>query len=351
MGSIAGLGEKRLIAEIIRPAFAAGTAEVDIGDDAAVVSIPDGASVVVTTDKIPERLIAYGLGLMDDAQLGRYLVAANLSDLAAMGATPAALLLCLCLPPDYGLDKLRQLVQGAAAAAREFDTPIVGGDTGGGSALCLSATAIGWAPRGTSLQRSGAKPGDRLLATGMPGKFGTALAYYLVARPAGCELSAEAQRELCGALCVPSPRVAQGTFLRASGKAHACQDVSDGVAQTAHELADASGLGVQIDLGQLIAAAPSCAGEVAKRCSAGIEMVLLGPGADYELMFAAPRENCDWIVDEFRRRAWPVSIIGEFHDGERLIRDVDGTTRPLPHGWQHFSGKSDVDAIRSTYGS
>jgi thiamine-monophosphate kinase len=352
--SISSLGEKELIRRLFQPAFTgAFRLEVPIGDDAAVVALPSGRSLVATIDKIPERLIAHQLGLVTYEHLGRYLVAANLSDLAAMGADPLGILLSFCLPSSFGLKDVEDLTLGISSTCARYEVPVLGGDTGGGSAPSLVAAALGTLPSGTALRRDGACPGDVLYSTGTPGTFGVALAYYLVARNEGLILETTDERLLLARFRAAEPQLLAGRMLRDSGVVRACQDISDGVGQTALELATNSGCAVELDIALLSQAGPTFASKVAEACECPIERLLLGPGADFELMFAARPDDAASIESLFAEANIRISPIGRFVDGSGGFgRYSNGEIRPLPEiGWKHFTGKSDLDSIRSTYQS
>ena len=227
---LTALGEKGIIRDLIRPLFAVDSLEVGLGDDAAVLKVADNLSIVLTIDKIPPQLVAQTLGVMTDRDVGRYLVVANLSDLAAMGACPIALLLSICLPIDFTKERLKAFLEGFAEASREFSVPVAGGDTAGGAATAFVAAAVGRIEPGTALRRSTAQVGDVIFATGRPGSFGTALAYFLVAKPRGEYLPPEDEAFLVEKLCHPTPRLEQGKLLR-------------GLARPSHHKRQAAGCG------------------------------------------------------------------------------------------------------------
>lgn len=133
--TVRDLGEKRIIAEIIRPLCGKTVVPIGIGDDAAMLAVPAGKNVVVSTDKIPEDLLAIQLGLMDAYHHGRYLATVNISDIAAMGGDPAGLVVTLALPDDFSVSYLTDLYRGLVDGCKEWDISVVGGDLGW--ALCL----------------------------------------------------------------------------------------------------------------------------------------------------------------------------------------------------------------------
>ena len=350
MARLSAIGEKGLIASMIRPLFGDAAVDVGVGDDAAVVSLQNGPSLVLTIDKIPEQLVAVSLGLMDDYDVGRYLVVANLSDLAAMGADPVAFLMSLCLPADLPQERLASLLRGIGDAASDYDTPVVGGDTGGGSAISLVGVAVGTVSGNAPLTRCGARPGDVLLATGSPGTFGVALAYFMVARPAGLRLPTHEEDLLRDKLAKPVPRLKDGRLLRQLGLVTACQDISDGVGQTARELSQESGVGVLVESRSLIASSQVDVSAVARACNVQAAEIMLGPGADFELLVAIPSERAAEATEALHRSGQVLSCIGHFTDSGCSVAMADGSRLPIPEtGWSHFSGLPDLERIRKVY--
>lgn len=354
MTKISDIGEKQLIASLIRPLFTRlkKGVEVNIGDDAAVLQLTDSLSLVLTIDKIPEQLVAHSLGIMDLCDVGRYLVVANLSDLAAMGAGPIALLLSLCLPQEFETENLEMLTRGIAETAAHYGVPVVGGDTGGGSAISLVAAAVGTIMPGKALTRGGAKPDDVIFSTGYPGAFGTALAYLLAAKPAGLKYSDDQEKGLFKKFLQPEPRLKEGKKLSELGLVNACQDISDGVGQTLIEISDMSGLGFSVRSDLLLEAAPSSIFEIAAFSNCSPEAIMLGPGADFELLFSVPPDKKEELIKIFKEENWRLHRLGKFIEKGHEIVSADGTKKQIPQlGWQHFTGRTDIENIRSKYTS
>ncbi len=141
--TVGDLGEKRFLREIVKPLLPAVQDGIGAGDDAAVIPFPAGSRLVFSSDKLPEDLLAVEFGVMTPFEHGRYLVAAAVSDIGAMGAEPLGVLLTLALPNDFRVDYVRELVMGAVAGGEEWDAPVLGGDTGWGTSPCLSCAAVG----------------------------------------------------------------------------------------------------------------------------------------------------------------------------------------------------------------
>ena len=264
--------ERALIAELLAP-LATHPAARGLGDDAAVWLPPLGRELVLTHDTI-----ACGVHYLrgdPPSDIAWKLLAVNLSDLAAMGATPAGVLLGVTLG-DEDDDWLREFAAGLGRALTHFEVALFGGDTvRWGGAAVLGCTAVGHVERGAALGRSGASAGDEVWVSGTVGDAGLGLA---VARG-----EAEPDKHLRNRYRRPDPRLALGRAL--AGRASACMDVSDGLLIDAERLAAASGVGIEIDLHAVPLSAAAVAragdGEAARLAAATA-------GDDYELLFTAP---------------------------------------------------------------
>ena len=272
------LGEFGLLAELEERGLARG-----LDDDAA--QLADG--VVVTQDALVEG-VHFRLDWTTNRELGFKAAAVNLSDLAASGAEPEALLVTLAAPPDTSLEDVISLYEGL----NEPGVPVVGGDTTRAEALSVSITAIGRSDRVPG--RGGARPGDLLVITGPLGAAGAAF------------------RE--GRHARPPLRLEDGRRLAAS--AHALIDVSDGLAADAGHIAERSGCRLAIDLEQ-VPLAP------------GATQDDLGFGEDYELLAATP-EPLDYAV------------IGRCKEGSGVEIRLEGSPVALS-GWDHFGGRGSRD--------
>lgn len=240
-------------------AFATHPAARGLKDDAAVLSLGD-RDIVLTHDMIVEG-VHYLPG--DPPQdVAWKLVAVNLSDLAAKGAKPLGVLLGFPLG-DAGWDAA--FADGLKAVLETFDVPLLGGDTvSGAGPRHLGLTAIGETKPGQAPARSGAKAGDTLYVTGRIGAAGLGLAVARGERAdAGGWLAAYRR---------PIPRLAEGQILAPS--VHAMADISDGLLIDAHRLAQASRIGIAIDLDTVPIT--------------GERMAAITAGDDYELLFAGP---------------------------------------------------------------
>jgi thiamine-monophosphate kinase len=287
--------------------------QIWIGDDAAVLPGPAGGHTLLAADTAVAGVHA-DLTLTGLDDLGWKAMAAALSDLAAMGGDAGHSLVTVAAPPGTDLDLL---YQGLAAAASAYHCPIVGGDLTGSPVLVVTVAVTGWCD-GDPVLRSGARPGDFIWVTG---PLGAAAAGLRVLRPtgssdpAGQPLAPRVRGELIRAHARPAPDFAGGRAARLGG-ARAMIDVSDGLAADLGHLAEASGVGVELD------SVPVAAG-------ARDEEALHG-GDDYVLLFCAP--DPDRIHAAFRELPPPVRI-GRCtaHKAQRTLAGSPLT----PLGWEH----------------
>ncbi len=312
------MAEREFIASLLAP-LATTPAARGLADDAAVWTPPLGRDLVFTHD-----VLAAGVHYLPGDPPGDVawkLLAVNLSDLAAMGARPAGVLLGLALSAAEDDDWRRAFVAGLERALAHFGVALWGGDTVGGvAAAVLGLTAIGTVAPGKALARSGARPGDVLWASGSIGDAGLGLA---IARG-----DAPADRQLLARFRRPEPRLALGAAL--AGVATAAMDVSDGLLIDADRLAAASGIGIALAL-HLVPLSPAllarAGGDRAARLAAATA------GDDYELLFTLPA-GVDAAALAGRL---PVTAIGRVIPGRGVtLSDKDGPV-PLPDrlGWEH----------------
>lgn len=265
-----------------------------IGDDAALLIVPAGECLVVTTD----TLIS-GVHFPDDtapADIGWKALAVNLSDLAAMGAQPAWVSLALTLPDDDA-DWLEAFLDGFVELAHEHDVVLVGGDTTRGP-LSITVTAHGFVPLELALRRDGAKAGDDIWVTGTLGDAAGGLVQWRRQALMSAKLRHRLDR--------PTPRIAVGLALR--GLAHAAIDVSDGLAADLGHVLKASGLGAEIDLGRL-PTSRTLADQFADEPSRW--QLQLSGGDDYELCFTASPADALAIEQALAACDTPATVIGQ----------------------------------------
>jgi thiamine-monophosphate kinase len=330
---VSDLGEKRLLREVVKPLLPTIADGIGAGDDAAVVPFPAGCRLVVSSDKIPGDLLAIQFGLMTAREHGRYLVAVSVSDIAAMGATPLGVLLTLALTPDFSVEYLRELIAGAVEAGESWGAPILGGDTGSATAICLSSAAFGYVSAERALTRGGACVGDLVAVSGPVGAFGAALAYFAAKSDgAAPPLAAEIVEGLRQRLVQPAPRVDLAARLLDRGWCTACMDITDGLGQSLAEIGEASGIGFEIDAASV--PVHSLATAVAEAMGLDPYELAFSIGLDLELLVTVSPDH----VDDARRCG--LIPFGSVHAGRTIeFERVGHPTSGLPgRGWEHFSG-------------
>jgi thiamine-monophosphate kinase len=233
MGSVGQEGEFGLIARVIGRLPASPRVPVGPGDDAAVIEAPDGR-VVATTDVLVDG--RHFLREWSSAyDIGRRAAAANLADVVAMGARPTALLVGLVAPADLPVDFAEGLVDGLRDEAARVDAAVAGGDISAGDVLTIAVTALGNLGGQPPVLRSGARPGDRVVLLGTPGRAAAGLA--LLQRGDREGPLVDAHRH---------PAIDYEAALALASRATAMIDVSDGLAADLGHVAEASRVRIEL---------------------------------------------------------------------------------------------------------
>jgi thiamine-monophosphate kinase len=299
-----------------------------VGDDAAIVAPSPGHELVVTTD-----MLVGGRHFFADAEpeaLGHKTLAVNLSDVAAMGATPRWAFLALALPENDPA-WLAEFARGFFALADAHAVDLVGGDTTRGP-LNLCVTLIGEVRAGQAITRAGAQAGDDVYVSGELGDAALAVA----ARRREIALDREALAHCSERLDRPTPRLGVGAAL--AGVATAMIDVSDGLTGDLGHILDASNVGALVDL----AAIPCSRWLRARRDGperALVRRCLLAGGDDYELCFTANPSAADRIAAIAANSGVPLTRIGTISTARVLVvRDENGAPIALPRAFDHFAG-------------
>ena len=328
--TVAEIGERALI-ERIRLRFppAPPFVVVGIGDDAAVVEPDRNRLEVLTTDCQVEG-VHFDQAFVGAADIGHKALAVNLSDLAAMGATPRIALLSLVLPPAFPVTAVDALVDGMARLAARARISIVGGNIARSPGpLIVDVTATGSVHSRRVLTRGGARGGDELYITGALG--GAAAGLRMLSAAAASPFWHATRETLVSDRCVerylrPDPRTRFGLMLGRNRAASACVDLSDGLADGIRRIGEASSLGAIIDADAL----PIEEGATLRDA--------LGGGEDYELLFAvSPRMRSR--LKHARRMAGDLAVtrIGRLTADRAMLVSRNGSTEPLPTGFEHFA--------------
>jgi thiamine-monophosphate kinase len=303
---------------------------VGIGDDAAVIEPERNRLEVTTVDAIVEG-VHFDRRVVPPEAIGHRALAVNLSDLAAMGASPRSALLSLALPADLSSDHFDRMIDGLAALAREHRIHVVGGNlTRSPGPLMVDVVATGTVKRRQMLLRSGARPGDEIYVTGTVG--GAAAGLQMLQRGHGEPL----EENICvRRYLYPAPQVRAGVLCARNRTASACVDLSDGFADGVRRIAEASDVGATIDF-QAIPIEPAAAGWTnANFGDPGI--TLLEMSDDYELTFTvAPRSRRRFLAVA-RIAGVTVTRVGVCTK-ERTLQLINGPAgaTALPEGFSHF---------------
>lgn len=297
----------------IRKMIAAmGQSAGSIGDDAAILSCPAGSQLVVSTD-ISVEDIHFRRDWLSFEEIGYRATAAALSDIAAMGANPIGVLLAIACPDEQAAS-LVEIARGAAAAAGDSGSAIIGGDLSGAAVLSITATVLGHSPR--PLTRSGARAGDNLYVTGTLG--GSALGLNALRRGANPMTGAREK------FARPKPRISEALWLSEKG-ASSCIDISDGIVGDLGHIAAASGVNLLVDVDRI----PLFSGASTD--------IALSSGEEYELCVTSVS---DIDVDGFESKfGIPLSIIGvvEASKSPQVIFQKSGAQVEVPRSYTHFS--------------
>ena len=320
--TVSELGEAGVIELVTALLPAAPHNELWSGDDAALLSLRSNAAIV-TTDTLVEGE-DFDLAYCGGFDLGWKAVAVNVSDVAAMAGKPTHAVATLVLPPSTPVDLVEGIGRGLAAAARRWDTSVVGGDLSAGPVVALGLTVIGALATRRAVTRGGARPGDLVCVTGSIG--GSWGGLELLRRGRG-----DAAPELVERHLRPVARVDEGRLLSDLG-ATAMIDVSDGLAVDLARLMHASGTGCRVDP----AAVPVDPGldvlvELGIARSEDLTRSAILGGEDFELLATLPAGI---------EAPGGVTVVGEVTEAGRLrFGDDDLEELGREHGWDHLRGR------------
>ncbi len=325
------MNEFELIARYFTRPPRSRSVALGVGDDAALVVPTPGCELAASVDMLVEgRHFVAGA---DAEALGHKTLAVNLSDLAAMGATPRWALLAGALP-DADPAWLKAFAKGFLALADANGVDLVGGDTTRGPRnLCV--TILGEVPAGAALTRGHAKPGDDVWVSGTLGDAALAVA----ALAGRTTLAAAALCACRERLDRPQPRVALGLALR--GVASAAIDVSDGLTGDLGHVLDRSHVGARIELAA-VPRSPALAAKLDGTERALALECLLAGGDDYELLFTAPRAKAAQVEAIAAVLPLPLTRVGSIvREAGLVVAGENGAPLfPLPRAFDHFGDEA-----------
>ncbi|MBD2100160.1 thiamine-phosphate kinase [Leptolyngbya sp. FACHB-261] len=302
-----------------------------VGDDAALLPVQPGHELVVTTDVLVDE-VHFSDTTTAAEDVGWRAAAANLSDLAAMGAQPLGLVIGVALPPTTPVAWLEGCYRGFKACLDRYGTVLVGGDLCRSSVRTLAVTALGQVKPERVIRRSGAKIGDAVLVSGVHGasRAGLELLLQPQFQPQfqshwGQDLSPEQRQALQQAHQRPMPRLDVLPKLWAVSDRAAGMDSSDGLADALVQIARASGVGLQIDL-EAIPKPRALEPQLA------LEWALYG-GEDFELVLCLPPVAAEQLQAALGGEA---AVIGQVVAGSG-VRDLQGQELSQAQAFQHFA--------------
>lgn len=294
------LGERKIIEIFARNFDRCADTVVGIGDDAAVFALDSENYLVVSTDIITQK--AHIPREMTPAQMGKYAVNVNLSDIASMGAEPFGMLFSFGLPGGIDENFVEELSKGINETCREHGTCVLGGDTKEHSEIVIAGTALGRVKKDGFLTRAGARVGDVIGVTGTMGS--AAAGFYCLTKNITGEKFVKAALE-------PKARVKEGVIL--SKYANACMDVSDGLAFTLHEIARESGKGFRVYEERI--PVDDDLERISKLSGVPVREMVFHKGGDFELLFTAAKDKFKALEEKI-----DVTAIGEVIEVGTIIR-------------------------------
>ena len=332
------LPEKALIAgirraeEILRSAkfsrrkptgMSAGAAQIltGIGDDCAVLRLPPGSELLVTTDFSLEG-IHFRRDWHPAESVGHRCLTRGLSDIAAMGGDPVAAFLSLALPPDLPQSWVKGFLRGLLHLANRYGVSLAGGDTAQSpDGILADIIVLGSAPKKGAILRSTARAGDAIYVTGTLGGSAAAIKQ-MMAQPKKSLNPREYSKHF-----YPEPRIALARILREKNLATAMIDISDGLSTDLAHICEESAVGAEIEAESI----PRARGGTPAR-EVNLHLALHG-GDDYELLFTAPAKK----RIPTQMAGVPLTRIGRITRGRKIIlREAGVGSELLPQGWEHF---------------
>jgi thiamine-monophosphate kinase len=326
LSSAKELGERKIIELVLECLEQMPNMPIPFGDDVSAVDMGHDKLAVINMDMLVGKTdVPKTMSLW---QAARKAVVMNISDLAAKGAQPIALLASIGVPPDLTETDIQQIGKGLNAGAREYNAYILGGDTNEASDLVISCMALGVCSKHHLIKRSSAKPGDYVAVTGSFGKPASGLKILMD------ELSApENSGELVDSVLMPKARVQEGMALAQSHLATASIDSSDGLAWSLHELSRASNVGFHVDK---LPIAPEAERFAEIHGFDSVELALYG-GEEYELLVTIKPRLWQEAKKAVENVGGSLIKVGRVTEEKQLLLQVDGKLVSIEaRGWEHF---------------
>jgi thiamine-monophosphate kinase len=324
---VSELGERKVIETIRGCLEMMPGMPVPFGDDVSAVQLNRDTLAVIKTDMLVGKTdVPPGMSLR---QAARKAVVMNISDFAAKGVSPVAVLVSLGLPRSYTENDVKQLALGLNEGAQEYGAYVVGGDTNEASDLVISCSLLGFCNSQILVKRGTAKPDDIVAVTGEFGKTAAGLKILLE----GLEVSEKIKKPLTEAVFMPKARLKEGIILAETGALTASIDSSDGLVWSLHELSVASDVGFRIDNVPV-------ASEVIEFAEIfNLDLLELGlyGGEEYELVVTVKPKLWDKAENTMMNLGTELIKIGVVIKEKKLELKTNGKTLPIkPKGWEHF---------------
>lgn len=302
---------------------------VESMDDCALIKISDKDSIAITSDFVRgSGFYLFELGLLNYYDAGYYLISANLSDLASVGAKPLGLTTVIRYA-DMDDNNFREVFNGMKASADLHNTQIIGGDIGGHKADVFVATAFGIVETEKALLRKNVKDDDLLCVTGVIGRPITALTYFKEVKNYGFKLSEEEEIRVLNSWKRPRARIKEGIILSQSGFGNACQDISDGLKATIEQMSDLSGKTFTIYSEKIpIDDATKKLGDFLKIDPV---QIAISASVDFELLFTIPKDKYKECLESFKAEGLNLYVIGEVNNRKKnILIDSPSSEKDLP---------------------
>ncbi len=327
MEKLSDIGERNLIV-LARSILKEHHESIDLTDDCAMLPL-DSDYLLVTSDMISEKThIPEG---MKPWQIGWFVTAINLSDIAAKGGSPLGILLSYGLPSSFPKSSFIDLVKGASSCANRYKTKIIGGDTKENDHIVISGTALGLVKREQVISRKGAKEADIVAVTGLLGK--AAAGFY--------ELKQKKNIGTINSLCEPEPRIDEGISLAKTLKVHCCMDLSDGLSSSLYQLAELNNCGFHLK-SELLPISSQLHKYAEYDTSIDEEHLALHFGGDYELLLTADKQDFFYLQNVLKKHNTSLTRIGTVTKSNQITIDkIKKKNCVLPNlGYEHFSDKT-----------
>jgi len=306
---------------------------VPFGDDVSAINIGHGKLAVIKTDMLVGKTdVPPGMSFR---QAARKAVVMNISDLAAKGVKPVAILASIGIPSDFKETEVKQIGMGLNDGAREYDAYVLGGDTNEASDVVISCSAFGVCEKQHLMRRSGARPGDLVAVTGFFGKTASGLKILLEKLSAPPKI----EKMLVDSVLLPRARVKEGLALAQAHAVTASIDSSDGLAWSLHEISKASNVGFILNS---LPVAPE-AEKFAKQNNLDLKELTLYGGEEYELVITVKPKLWEKAKKAVENVGTTLIRIGAVKKEKAMFLKRRGEIAPIEtRGWEHFKTVKEI---------